>query len=86
MHNRVIRVDCVSSAGKIAIEMLIVRQHIKDVVIDSAETECRALVRFPLRRVVEHQVQNHLNASAVECLDHFLEFMLLLTCAAGTAM
>ena len=70
--DRVVAVDRVAAAGVVAVVLAAVLQHVVDAVLQALEAERRAvLVAFG--RVVEDDVEDHLDAGGVQRPDHLLE-------------
>ena len=70
--DRVVAVHRVAATRVVAIRAAAVFEHVIDAVLQALEAERRAvLVAFG--RVVEHDVENHLDAGLVQCADHLLE-------------
>ena len=78
-------VDGVACAGIVLIVAFVACQRVEDRVIHSPETERRTQL-VSLRCVIEHHVQNHLDAGLVKGPDHFLELQLLLAQTSRTAI
>ena len=69
--DRVVAVDGIAAAGVVLVAAVVV-QHVKDFVFESLETERRALL-VAFGRVVEDDVENHLDAVGMQFADHLLE-------------
>ena len=73
-HHRVVRVQRVAGAGVVRVAGAVRLEDVVRVVVEAAEGEGRPLV-VPFRRVVVHDVQDHLDARAVERLDEVPELV-----------
>src|SRR6266404_6116354 len=69
-----IRVECVSRAAIVGVFGTVFSEEVVGAVIQSAEAKCWASV-VSFRRVVEHNIENDLNAGPVECFDHVAKFV-----------
>ena len=49
-------------------------EEVVDRVVQSPKAQCRAHV-IAFRRVIEHDIENHLDAGSMECLDHVAELV-----------
>ena len=72
-HHGMVAVEGVVAAGEVQVAARIVGvEQVVDAVVQSPVGEGGS-VRAPLGRVVEHHVQDHLDAGGVQGLDHLLE-------------
>ena len=72
-HHRMVAVERVVAAGEVQVAARILGvEQVVDAVVQAPVGE-RGPVRASLRGVVEHHVQDHLDAGGVHGLDHFLE-------------
>ena len=70
--DRVIAVDRVAATRVVAIRAAAVVEHVVDAVLQPLEAE-RGPVLVAFGRVVEHDVENDLDAGLVQGADHLLE-------------
>ena len=84
-HHGMVGVDCIASPGIVLVVAFVARQRVEDRVIHPTEAQRRSQF-VSLRRMIEHHVQNHFDASLVKGPDHFLEFQLLLPQTSRTAV
>ena len=76
-----IAVQCITAPGKIKVVPGLRVEHIIDGVIQPPEAINRAIVTT-LSGVVENDVQNHLDPSLMQGLDHLLELAYLIAVTA----
>lgn len=73
-NNRMIGIECIPAAGVVGVSSPALFEDVIGRVVDAAEAERRpALVAFG--RVIEHHVENDLNASAVQGFHHVPKFV-----------
>ena len=73
-HHRVVRVQRVPGAGVVRVPRAVWLEEVVRLVVEAAERQCGALVT-PFRRVVVHDVENHLDARAVQRLHEVAELV-----------
>ena len=72
--DRLVGVERVAAAGEVRVSRLVGLQDVVEVVRQAAVTERRTGVA-PLGGVIEHDVENHLDAGAMQRLDHVPELV-----------
>ena len=77
-HDRVVCVERITNPRKIfVISAFILLEHVKDRIIRATEADCwTEFISFA--GVVQDNIQNYFDSSAVKALDHFTEFEHLL--------
>src|SRR6185369_7140183 len=84
-HHGVACVDRIAGTRIVFVVTLVFREGIEDGVVDSAKAQ-RGSELISLRRMIEHDVQNHFDSRFMESVNHFLELQRLLTYADSTAV
>ena len=81
-HDGMVAVHRVAATGVVLVALPVLFHHVVDGVVDAAERECLA-AHPAFGRVVEHHVEDDLDAGLVHLQHHFLEFADLLAALVG---
>src|ERR1700752_2107116 len=73
-NDRMISIERISSSAVVGVTRPVLLQEIVGAVVDAAKTQCRPMV-VAFRRVIEHDVQNDLNACSMQALDHIAKLI-----------
>src|SRR5882672_8307817 len=72
--NRLVRVQRIAATGVVGVARLVLRQDVVSLVSKTAKAEGRTLL-VALGRMVEDDVEDHLDPGAMQCLDHITKFV-----------